>query len=229
MLIPILKDYHKKGYVASPRYGILPEFFPNCNTAVRKKVFDDIGLYCEDPIIAAEEVDLCYRAYRGGWDLFYQPSAKCDHEPRQNISGVMKQWFRYGYYSSFFFKKHQQEQCNAFFSYKFQTRLEDYRRVLKFKRFPLKITTFLTQFSLVQFLLLLTVISLLFKMITLALVLVSLSLVPLILALPNFRKTAGLKKIPLYFFMTYLIYFSCVTGSILGGFKNRMFYFYSGV
>jgi cellulose synthase/poly-beta-1,6-N-acetylglucosamine synthase-like glycosyltransferase len=229
MLIPILKDYHKKGYVAPPRHGILPEFFPNCNMAVRKEMFNDIGLYRDDPIITAEEVDLCYRAYCGGWDLFYQPSAKCDHEPREKISGVIKQWFRYGYYSSYFFKKHQQERCNIFFSFKFQTRLEDYRRIIKLKRFPFKSTIFITMFSLIQILLLVMLVSFLFKFITLAIIAAALSLLPLIQVLPVFWKTVGLKKIPLYFFFTYIIYFSCITGSILGGFKNRMLYFYSGV
>jgi hypothetical protein len=78
-------------------------------------------------------------------------------------------------------------------------------------------------------LLLLTVLALFFKMVPVALVLLSFCLVPLVLALPTFRKTVGLRKMPLYFFMTYIIYFSCAVGSLFGGLKNRMFYFYSGV
>jgi len=229
MLIPILKDYHQQGYAPPPRYGLLPKFFPNCNMAVRKKVFEDVGLYSEEPIITGEEVDLCLRAYRGGWDLYYQPSARCDHEPRAGVAGVLKQWFRYGYYSAYFFKKHQREKCSLFVSTKFQTRLEDYRRIFARRRFPFRATVFLTLFSLVHLTLLLAALFLVFQAVAPAAALFALSAVPFALALPSFRRTVGLRRIPLYFFMTYLIYFSCVTGSLLGGIKNRMLYFYSGV
>ncbi len=105
MMIPVLTDYYEAGYIPRPKYETVAAFFPNCNLSIRKKVFEDIGLYDEALEKAAEDADICRRAAGAGWDLFYEQGAICYHEARRNIRELMKQWLSYGYYGGHFFQR----------------------------------------------------------------------------------------------------------------------------
>lgn len=46
---------------------------------VRREVFEQIGLLDEGYFMYVEDVDLCYRAHRAGWEVWYEPEAVITH------------------------------------------------------------------------------------------------------------------------------------------------------
>lgn len=46
---------------------------------VRKKVFDDIGIYDKNFFLVYDDVDLCYRATKKGWKVMYVPNVTVKH------------------------------------------------------------------------------------------------------------------------------------------------------
>ena len=52
----------------------------------RKKMLDEIGFLDEDFFIYVEDVDLCYRAHRAGWKVFYFPQVTFIHRVGQSTA-----------------------------------------------------------------------------------------------------------------------------------------------
>lgn len=46
---------------------------------LRRRALDEIGLLDEGFFMYSEEVDLCYRLYKGGWKVRYEPAAQAVH------------------------------------------------------------------------------------------------------------------------------------------------------
>ena len=46
---------------------------------VRKKVFDEIGIWDEDFFVFGEDVDFCYRVKKAGWEIMYLPQFTAVH------------------------------------------------------------------------------------------------------------------------------------------------------
>lgn len=45
----------------------------------RKKIFDDVGSWDENFFVYGEDVDICWRVKKAGWDIVYLPEAKVLH------------------------------------------------------------------------------------------------------------------------------------------------------
>lgn len=54
-------------------------YFVGCGFAVRKIVFDEVGLFTEDMMYGPEEVDLSYRIIGAGYRLIYVPNVVVQH------------------------------------------------------------------------------------------------------------------------------------------------------
>jgi len=46
---------------------------------IRKEVFEDVGYFDEDYFMYTEEVDLCFRAKKAGWEIWYLPNWSITH------------------------------------------------------------------------------------------------------------------------------------------------------
>jgi hypothetical protein len=46
---------------------------------MRRGTYDDVGGFDDTYFMYAEEVDLCYRMWQGGWQVWYQPEAEVLH------------------------------------------------------------------------------------------------------------------------------------------------------
>lgn len=46
---------------------------------MRREAFDDVGRFDEGYFMYAEEMDLCYRLQRAGWEVWYEPAAVVVH------------------------------------------------------------------------------------------------------------------------------------------------------
>ncbi len=65
--MPIREASHECGWVAG------------ASMMVRRKVFDDVGLFDEGYFLYYEEVDFCARARQRGWKVFHVPESKVVH------------------------------------------------------------------------------------------------------------------------------------------------------
>jgi GT2 family glycosyltransferase len=72
---------------------ILPTFFlSGANALVRRDYFIKLGGFCElfNPYYS-EDVDLGIRAWRMGWELYFQPTAVCYHDVSSTIKKIPKE------------------------------------------------------------------------------------------------------------------------------------------
>jgi GT2 family glycosyltransferase len=81
-----------------------------CCLMVRRDLLNGIGLFDERFWMFAEDVDLCRRAWQGGWEVAYEPRAKVVHfigaskgkvSPRVIVERHRSMWFYY--------RKHEQK------------------------------------------------------------------------------------------------------------------------
>ena len=230
MMIPVLTDYYEAGYIPRPQYESLAAFFPNCNLSIRKKVFEDIGLYDEEYEKAAEDADICRRAAGAGWDLFYEQGAICHHEARRNIKELVKQWLSYGYYGGRFFERGQKFRCEIFISLDAQPRVNRFFRLFKTDKTPFRILLFLTYFPLFHLLGFFILASLLAGLHVLALFLSGgLFASSIILYLRSALRKLSFRELLVYATVTYLINLGHLLGGFAGGLKRRMLFLYAGV
>jgi len=72
-------------------------FFPTCNASFRREVFDNAGLFDTDfPLAAGEDLEFCWRCFKKGMKLLYQPQIKVTHYCAANLKQYAKQSFNYG-------------------------------------------------------------------------------------------------------------------------------------
>ena len=74
---------------------------------VRRKVLDKIGLFDENSFMFFDEVDLCYRAKKAGWKIFFTPGAQITHHGGSSIKkwgafNLSRHWTRS---RNYYFKK----------------------------------------------------------------------------------------------------------------------------
>ena len=70
--------------------AVIPTFFlSGANALIRRDYFLQLGGFCElfNPYYA-EDVDLGIRAWRAGWELYFQPKSVCYHEVSATIKNV---------------------------------------------------------------------------------------------------------------------------------------------
>jgi glycosyltransferase involved in cell wall biosynthesis len=74
-----------------------PHFFASNNFALSRRGFRDVGGFDESfPLPAAEDRDFCARWKRSGRSLVYTPAAIVYHAHALDLSGFVRQHFRYG-------------------------------------------------------------------------------------------------------------------------------------
>ena len=75
--------------------------------AVRRETLDQVGLLDENYFIFTEEVDLCYRIQRAGWQLYWLPQSEVIHYGGQSTRQVAARMFLHLYQSKLqYFRKH---------------------------------------------------------------------------------------------------------------------------
>lgn len=65
--------------------------YPGAGHAIRRRVFDQVGVYPERYFYATEEIDLSLRAMDAGWRVAYTPTVKVYHK----VSPATRAKFRY--------------------------------------------------------------------------------------------------------------------------------------
>ncbi len=162
MLIDILVKSRKGGCLAKEMPGSL-SFFSNNTLAIRRSILDEVGTYDED-CHRSEDVEICARISRSDWMMFLSKDMIFHHRPRTSIKALMKQWWGYGEYIPYVFRKHNAGQWEIFYqrgdasSQPFAPGLR-YRKLLYVERMPSTICVFVTPFLVFHLFLLSTIIS----------------------------------------------------------------------
>jgi rhamnosyltransferase len=91
-----------KGINDLPRLGIKTFFFSNACSAVKKKVFKEIGGFPEK-IIMNEDIFLAAKLLTKGYKVAYQPDAMVYHSHNYSLTTQFKRYFDIGV----FFNRHQ--------------------------------------------------------------------------------------------------------------------------
>jgi GT2 family glycosyltransferase len=74
---------------------------------LRREALNEIGLLDDRYFMYTEEVDLCYRLRKAGWQLYWVPESKVMHYGGQSTKQIATEMFLCLYQSKFiFFRKH---------------------------------------------------------------------------------------------------------------------------
>ena len=74
----------------------------------RKEVIENVGMMDEDYFVYSEEVDLCYRIQKAGWNLYWVPGAEIIHFGAQSTRQVAEEMFLRLYQGKvLYFRKHR--------------------------------------------------------------------------------------------------------------------------
>jgi succinoglycan biosynthesis protein ExoA len=78
----------------------------SCGAAYRKEVFQKVG-YFDESFDACEDVEFNLRVNQAGLKCYISPGLKVGYFPRESLTGLFKQMFRYGYGRYKLFRKHR--------------------------------------------------------------------------------------------------------------------------
>jgi cellulose synthase/poly-beta-1,6-N-acetylglucosamine synthase-like glycosyltransferase len=112
MLIDIFMKSSKGGYLGKEMPGSI-SFISNNTLCLRRKMLDEVGLYDED-CQRSEDVDLCARIARSRWLMFLCRSMVVQHRARPSLQALLAQWWGYGKYVPYVFKKYNAGQWEVF-------------------------------------------------------------------------------------------------------------------
>jgi len=111
----LLTKGYERGYLPKSDSAMIQPVFATANLAVRKKALDEVGLFdinCK----TGEDVDLSIRLSKTKWELFFEPRAIIRHKHRTTLIELFKQWYGYGKYHPYIFKKHTLKCMKLYYS-----------------------------------------------------------------------------------------------------------------
>jgi GT2 family glycosyltransferase len=109
-------------------YGIYPmhawdlevprsvEVLQGASLILRREALDQIGLLDEDYFVYSEEVDLCFRLQKAGWELYWVPDSQVIHHEGESTKLISDEMFLQLYKSKLlYFRKHHGFMAAAFY------------------------------------------------------------------------------------------------------------------
>ncbi len=113
MIIQILADIREEGYLEKGRHPTIAPFFAGANVAFRREAIHQIGGY--DPqCVTGEDCDVCARLSTANWELYLNRDAVVFHKNPSTIRELMRQWYGYGRYHPYVFRKHNEGAVEIF-------------------------------------------------------------------------------------------------------------------
>jgi cellulose synthase/poly-beta-1,6-N-acetylglucosamine synthase-like glycosyltransferase len=229
MMIPILMDYYAAGYLPDPGPKAIPPYLPNTNLAMRRRLFEEMGGY-DEACEAGEDADLCVRAARAGWALYFEPKACVFHEPRLNLRDLIRQWIWYSRGGIHFFCKQQHKRLEIYMDLELTPKMYRYRRVLAAGWFPIPAALFVSAFLLGQVAALAGLLALAAGFVASGLGLLFLCLaLPICLYLRSPLRRLSWKELCLYAKIACLINWTCILASFWAGIKKHRIFIYPGI
>ncbi len=110
----LLTKGYERGYLPKSDSAMIQPIFATANLAVRRKALDEIGPFdinCK----TGEDIELGIRLSRTKWELFFEPRAVIKHKHRTSVGQLLRQWYGYGQYHPYIFKKHTSKCIKIYF------------------------------------------------------------------------------------------------------------------
>jgi cellulose synthase/poly-beta-1,6-N-acetylglucosamine synthase-like glycosyltransferase len=224
----LLTKGYERGYLPKGESAMIQPIFATANLAIKREALDTIGLFdvnCK----TGEDVDLSIRLSRTNLELFFEPRAIIRHKHRTTLPELLTQWYRYGKYHPYIFKKHSLRCIKIYYP---NNRVTGWSSV-QFSRIfglpvPFHTLIFVTPFHLFNILLIPIAISIVFKLLWLAV----LSLIAWSMVWLRFEGSSFIKKLyfaklgrrAVYFFLKYFQNWAYVIGAFLGGLSIGVIY-----
>ena len=112
MLIDIFMKSSKGGYLGKEMPGSI-SFISNNTLCLRRKMLDEVGVY-DETCERSEDVDICARIARSRWLMFLCRSMILQHRSRVSLGDLLAQWWGYGKYIPYVFKKYNSGHWEVF-------------------------------------------------------------------------------------------------------------------
>lgn len=81
------------------------EHIPTCNLCLKRKVFDDVGLF-DETFVKGQDLELNYRIVNAGYKLQYFPKIRVVHHRKQRVMDFAKQIYKWAKAKVAIIKKH---------------------------------------------------------------------------------------------------------------------------
>lgn len=220
----LLTKGYEKGYLPKVDSAMIQPTFATANLAIRKEALDEIGPFdinCK----TGEDVDLCIRLAKTKWEIFFEPRAIIKHKHRTTLIGLLKQWYGYGKYHPYVFKKHTPKCIQIYYPSSKSIDWFSVRFLTIFGLpFPLYILVFVTEFHLFNIFSISIIFSIIMKLHWLLMV----SLIGwLYFGKKYFFSNFSFRKIKrwiIYSIVRYIVNWAYVIGAFLGGLKIGVIY-----
>lgn len=223
MVIRILSNTYKAGYLEKEKESIMAPFFGGGNIAFRREALGEVGGF--DPqCITGEEVDICIRIGRTGRELFYEPTAIVKHKNPSTLNGLVQQWVKYGFYHAYVFKKHNLKAIEIFAYHRNKGGQSRFKCVFS-RRSPVRVLIILSHFLLFHLFLLLSVLFFFLEVPAMAFLW---ALFAGLWGIKYFRsgKPVPKKRVLSFAFIRYVLNLSLLVGGVVGGVVRGMLYVY---
>lgn len=93
-IMPVLRRFKKKEILSEVKPPL--QYPAGCNMAVRREVFDRVGVFDESIKYGFDEDELVERICRAGYKMVLDPEVSIAHKHRSSILELLRQTFRYG-------------------------------------------------------------------------------------------------------------------------------------
>ena len=222
MIIQILSELKEEGYLAKGRHPTVAPFFAGANVAMRRRAFQEIGGY--DPqCLTGEDCDICTRLSAADWELYLRRDAVVFHKNPNHLKHLMKQWYGYGRYHPYVFTKHNERAVEIYARLGRPISGERYH-CLFYRRAPVALVLFLTNYFLFHLALFGTVLCWLLGWPFLGWVGLSLTLILAISYVwPDLRRSGWLLGLT-FAGIRYVADLALFTGAFIGGLRQKMLY-----
>lgn len=109
-----IEERYNKLYEITNRYGHsrnskegYVEYVPTANFCIKREVFKRIGLF-DIRLLSHQDFDLCIRARRNGYKIYFQPKAIANHfHQRTSLKKYLRYAYKGGIYGTIFRLKHK--------------------------------------------------------------------------------------------------------------------------
>jgi cellulose synthase/poly-beta-1,6-N-acetylglucosamine synthase-like glycosyltransferase len=219
---------YDRGYLPKMDSAMIQPIFATANLAVRREAIREVGLF-DTQFKTGEDVELGIRFAKTKWELFFEPRAIIHHKHRTTLSGLLRQWYKYGSYHPFIFKKHTPRSVKIYLP----TRKSSGWSSIQCSSFlglplPMHALIFVTPFHILNVLFIAMLISLFTKTYTALIFLSSAWLLVWLFfcARLTFQSWAVSKKSRwiVYTLLRYLLNWTYVLGALWGGLKIGVLY-----
>lgn len=224
----LLTRGYERGYLPKRDSAMIQPVFATANLAVRRAALDEVGLF-DINCRTGEDVDLSIRLSKTKWELFFEPRAIIKHKHRTTLPALLKQWYGYGKYHPYIFKKHNPKCLEIHYPAIGGQGGWSSKKFLKIfgLPFPLYAALFFTPFYTWGIFLALEIFCVFMKLYPIALILLTVWLLRWFYI--NFRLLAGFNARKIgrhltYSFIGYILNWAYVTGAFLGGLRIGVIY-----